>query len=227
MPRKKQNTNHEIENIKPADTHEIETIDTSVFDYIRANRTTNGVEFTVKPYLAPQDQLEFVRRIVDAVFTDSGYSAGYFDFAVNYATVATYTDIALPSTDTVVDNLSEVVYSSNLIEEIINRTNRAQLNNLIEAAKDQIAFRKDLIVSYSPADDMYASINSILDKVNAWLDENLDKLNFDEKTLSGIKDISGKFANIPDGDLAKEIVKQAKKGTSKSRNNVVDFLEKN
>ena len=118
MPRKKKDTNHENAIIEPTETHEIETIDTSVFDYIRANRTTNGVEFTVKPYLAPQDQLEFVRRIVDAVFTNSGYSAGYFDFAVNYATVATYTDIALPNTDTVVDNLSEVIYSSNLIEEI-------------------------------------------------------------------------------------------------------------
>lgn len=219
MPKKKKDTNHENAIIEPADMH--------VFNYIKENHAIAGADYNVLPYLSVGAQIMFVKYIADTVFTDSGYTPALFDYAQRYATLVCYTDIAVPANENSADDTCEVLYGTDIIADILSKTNTTQYNALVSAARDQIANTNNLIASYSPADDMYASINSILDKVNAWLDENLDKLNFDEKTLSGIKDISGKFANIPDGDLAKEIVKQAKKGTSKSRNNVVDFLEKN
>lgn len=205
----------------------VQEVDTSVFDYIYTNKTTNGVEFKIKPYLSPADQLTFVKQIVENVFTDFGYTPAYFDFARCYALIAVYTDIAFPNTDDASEKLCEIIYTTDIVHRIISGINVGQYNTLISAAEKQIENRNRLIASYSAADDMYASATSILDKINAWLDKNLDKLNFDEKTLSSIKDISGKFANVSDGDIAKEIVKQVKKSSSKSKNNVVDFPEKN
>jgi hypothetical protein len=214
MPKKKKDTRHENAIIEPTETHEI---DTSVFDYIRSNKTTTGVEFKIKPYLSPADQLTFVKQIVENVFTDFGYTPAYFDFARCYALIAVYTDIAFPNTDDASEKLCEIIYSTTLIQYILSSINIEQYNALILAAEKQIENRNRLITSYSTADDMYASATSILDKINAWLDKNLKNLKLSKNTLAQLSEIVSKFSSVSQADIAQEIVKVAQK------DNVVEF----
>src|SRR5574344_2136668 len=153
MPKKKKETNHENAIIEPAETREV---DTSVFDYIYNNKTTTGAEFKVKPYYSPADQLTFVKQIVENVFTDSGYTPAFFDFARCYALIAVYTDIAFPNTEDVSDKLCEIIYTTDILKCILSDINLTQYNTLISAAEKQIENRNRLIASYSAADDMYA-----------------------------------------------------------------------
>lgn len=214
MPKKKKETNHENAIIEPAETHEV---DTSVFDYIYNNKTTTGAEFKVKPYLSPADQLTFVKQIVENVFTDSGYTPAFFDFARCYALIAVYTDIAFPNTEDVSDKLCEIIYTTDILKCILSDINLTQYNTLISAAEKQIENRNRLITSYSAADDMYASATSILDKINAWLDKNLKNLKLSKNTLAQLSEIVSKFSSVSQADIAQEIVAVAQK------DNVVEF----
>lgn len=214
MPKKKKETNHENAIIESNKTHEI---DTSVFDYIYTNKTTNGVEFQIKAYLSPADQLTFVKQIVENVFTDSGYTPAYFDFARCYALIAVYTDIAFPNTEDVSDKLCEIIYTTDILKCILSDINLTQYSALITAAEKQIENRNHLIASYSAADDMYTSATSILDKINAWLDKNLKNLKLSKNTLAQLSEIVSKFSSVSQADIAQEIVKVAQK------DNVVEF----
>lgn len=214
MPKKKKDTRHENAIIEPTETHEV---DTSVFDYIYNNKTTNGVEFQIKAYLSPADQLSFVNRIVENVFTDYGYTPAYFDFARCYALISVYTNIAFPNTEDVSDKLCEIIYTTDIVHRIISGINVGQYNTLISAAEKQIENRNRLIASYSAADDMYAGATSILDKINAWLDKNLKNLKLSKNTLTQLSEIVSKFSSVSQADIAQEIVKVAQK------DNVVEF----
>lgn len=232
MPRKKKDapieesiTMHETATSEEPILHENEDIDTSAFDYIRENHTSAGADYKVKAYLSTGDQMKFCNHIVDTVYTEAGYTPALFDFAQKYATIVCYTDIALPARKGILDELNEVIYESNLIENIFFHIDHEQFNALISAAKDQIEYRNNLVMSFSESDNMYASINSILDKVNTWLDKNLKKLTLDKKTMAQLRDVMSKFGNVPETDLAKEIVKHVK---TTEKDNVVEFpTEKN
>ena len=214
MPKKKKETNHENAIIEPTETHEV---DTSVFDYIYNNKTTTGAELKIKSYLSPADQLIFVKQIVENVFTDSGYTPAYFDFARCYALISVYTNITFPNTDDASEKLCEIIYTTDIINCILSDINLSQYNALIAAAEKQIDNRNNLVMSYSAADDMYASATSILDKINAWLDKNLKNLKLSKNTLTQLSEIIGKFSSVSQVDIAQEVVKVAQK------DNVVEF----
>ena len=61
------------------------------------------------------------------------------------------------------------------------------------------------------------ALTSVLDKVNDWLDKNLPALDIDAGALDSIKSIADKFANVSDGDVAREVVAAMKD------NNVVEL----
>jgi hypothetical protein len=193
-------------------------IDTHVFDALKEKHLVGDLcnDITVKEALNPGEMIGFVAQVVDMVFTN-GYTPALFDYAVKYMTLSYYSNIALPQRDGLSDDLCEVLYCSDVLKYIYDGICTEQLTALIEAARLQIENRNRIIASYSNAEEMYSSFTSILDKVNDWLDNNLPALNVDAGALDSIRSIADKFANVPDEDVAKEVVAAMKD------NNVVEL----
>lgn len=222
MPRNKKTTQADTSNIVPNN----ETIDTQVFDYILENHAFERDKFCVKPYLNPTDQMKFCANIVETVFIDAAYTPALFDFAQKFATIICYTDIAIPLRENSIDELSEVVYASDLIKYIYDSIDKDQYNALVDAAKLQISETNMTIRSYSEADNMYHAITSLINKATTYLDKfgsilekKFKKLNIDQETIAQITSMAHHIANLDEGSIAKELVEHLKE----TPNNIVPF----
>lgn len=97
-----------------------------------------GLDIKVKPNLTAEEARVFYKTIIDSSFNDDG---GYISLskmvAIRAAVISLYTDIRLPSNG---DKAYEILFWTNLYDEVVNMIDKSQLDYIVMAADEQIKY---------------------------------------------------------------------------------------
>ena len=109
------------------------------------------VEVAVKRTISLNEFFNFVHDVVSYCFDDEedAYRPEAKDFAIKHNLVERYTDVKLPGN---VDHEYAIFYQTNLIQEILDKINPEQYNNLLLAIEEMTAHRlavKESAAEYS------------------------------------------------------------------------------
>lgn len=100
------------------------------------------LNISVKPLLTIDEFSAYVRSVVDAVFDETGYRADVLDYANKKATIAFYTNLGSGFSNKV---LNAILYVGELYEVIQKVINQSQYSNLMDAVKDAVDYRKNMV----------------------------------------------------------------------------------
>lgn len=156
-----------------------------------------GTTVDVKSTVSFAEASKFVETVADLCFDSSGdYIPQVYDVAVAYAIIDTYTSIETPTDITA---LADVVYRSNIIENIRQYIDDNQIENLLEAVAKKIEYK--IAVNASVATN---KIEELISQV-----ENAEKML--EQVASGLggEDISKLMSAVADGKIDEKKLMEA------------------
>lgn len=104
------------------------------------------VDITVLSILPLESVAGIVEAITDAVFADGTYNPALYEYVYSKAILAYFTDLNLDISN---DVLNEIVYSSSLVDDVIDRINKLHLADINDAIEKSIAFRQQHLLSSS------------------------------------------------------------------------------
>lgn len=163
-----------------------------------------GEDFDVKikNYLSLSEQAGFCNCVLNQVFTDNGYVAAFFDFAVKYATIIYYTNVGdLELNDPELsEKFNNAIYGSDVIANILGEVNIAQYEALCSAAMRQI--------------EQTLAMSTYSDNLSATLTYWIDELGGKFSNLADDKDVvelAEKLSKVEEKDVVSELVKYLKK----------------
>lgn len=101
------------------------------------NIVWNGLEITINKTLSLTDMMTFVDNVTKMCFTetDGTYLPEIKDFAIKSCVLEMYANFSLP------EGASEryaLIYSTNVVDAVLNHVNRAQFNEIIESINDKL-----------------------------------------------------------------------------------------
>lgn len=120
--------------------------------------TYKNVTVIYKPFLKFRERIDFVHNIAQGCVSDKVFYPSLFDYYVRLVTIKTYTNVTIPTGTKRANNL---VYGSGLFEELLKYINPAELNAMIEAAREEIK----IMTKTNPLEDLIAHAEIILTKM--------------------------------------------------------------
>jgi len=152
----------------------------------------------VKPVLSFEEAMEFVRETarVCAKAADVKYVPEAFDFAVKAGTLAYYAGLDIGEDES--GAVYDIIYSTDLYNQVREVINEAQYLGLVNAARDKVNYERDSIVSAqgSQMNELLAKMDSVMNDGDKLMEQlsgdelrkNLDDLMRMAGTLEGKAD---------------------------------------
>lgn len=133
-----------------------------------------GNEVIVKRTLSFKEVLEFVDSVVKSCFSyeDGAYMPEVKDFAIKTCILEKYANFALPNN---VEHKYELVYQTNAVEEVLQRVNARQYNEIITAIDLKVshlasanieAVNKQMNELYSAFNNLQEQLENMFSGVN-------------------------------------------------------------
>lgn len=124
----------------------------------------HGVNIQVRPLIGCEQMIDFVRSVSNACFDPEtlNYNPELRDFMIRLGVIIFYTNISMPD-DFVTEY--ELVYGTNLFDEIISHIDTDQYASICNAISDRIEHR-----SKSFAEDMRKQLMSVNDAMSSLTD---------------------------------------------------------
>lgn len=113
---------------------------------------------TYKPFLSFKERIDFVNEVAHGCVSDRVYYPALFDYRVRIEALKAYTNVTVPKGPKKANNLA---YGSGLFEELLNYINVAELNGLMEAAKEEIK----QLSRVNPLEDLVNHADLVLEKI--------------------------------------------------------------
>ena len=120
-------------------------------------------DFNVNKTVPYQKNEEFTRIVIDGLFRNSQYNAWLLEPAIDFATVAVFTDI-----DTVSFNRDEIhalMYTTSLLNVIEQNADAVYLYNLRNAARNLAQYYLELSKPRSASEQSMEKLNTMIDTI--------------------------------------------------------------
>lgn len=168
----------------------------------------------VKPTLSFAEVLTFVNDVVNLCFGENDeYNPEIKDFAIKRTTLDMYTNIELP-TDPV--DCYQLIYESDIFDEVFQRINNVQFEEMIQAINDKIDYKAQTEISAirNQLADLFKTYDALQEKISAM--------------ISGVKpeDITNIISAVANGSFDTDKLVESMKKQHDAEKKVVPITKK-
>lgn len=162
----------------------------------------HGLDIEIKKELDFDDAVAFSNHICDLCFLESGeYVPEMFDFALRSCVIEYHTNVEL-SND--LDKRYEIVYRTDLYDEVSDKVESVQYYDLIDCAHDRVSRRLEI-----DEEDIKSRLTVIADKFDTLADEIASVYkDVDSDTLKTIANVASKMENVSEEDIVRAYSKE-------------------
>lgn len=147
-------------------------------------------EFNVIKTVPYQKNEEFTRIVIDELFRNSQYNAWLLEPAIDFATVAVFTDIDLIGFNR--DEAHALMYTTDLLKVIDQNADAVYLYNLRNAARNLAQYYLELSKPRSASEQSMEKLNTMFDaitEVAQLIKEKVDQFDISDESVNKLVDM--------------------------------------
>lgn len=170
---------------------------------------TENIEIEVRQLLSTDEMVSFVNGVCNAVFWNDEYVPSIYELVISKAILTYYTNLAVFQTNkeasvSLISNehLTQLVYCTNIIQEVKSKINLRQFESMIVAIDKAIEFKKQEIYNTQSArlEEAIKQIEILINTTER-ITAQFEGIDMKQATEAAIK-----IANIPEQELVKNIL---------------------
>ena len=163
-------------------------------------------EFNINKTVPYQKNEEFSRIVIDELFRNSQYNAWLLEPAIDFATVAVFTDIDLIGFNR--DEAHALMYTTDLLKVIDQNADAVYLYNLRNAARNLAQYYLELSKPRSASEQSMEKLNAMFDaitEVAQLIKEKVEQFDISDESVNKLVDMLSPYLDeVKSIDAVKE-----------------------
>ena len=163
-------------------------------------------DFNVNKTVPYQKNEEFTRIVIDELFRNSQYNAWLLEPAIDFATVAVFTDIDLIGLNR--DETHALMYTTDLLKVIDQNVDAVYLYNLRNAARNLAQYYLELSKPRSASEQSMEKLNTMFDAITEvahLIKEKVEQFDISDESISKLIEMLSPYLNeVKSIDAVKE-----------------------